>query len=282
MRNAVALGTFDGLHKGHLAVLELPQDYHKIALTFEQPPKAKKTDAGIMLLTTEEKCDRLRKMGFETVCLDFDEVKQIPAETFLQQVRERFHPAYLSCGFNYHFGHNGSGDTALLQRFCAQNGITLHICPPVKDEGRVISSSRIREYLSQGDIDHANRLLSAPFSYTARVAKGDGRGKTLGYPTINQRYPAELAPLKFGVYDTCVEVDGKRYRGITDIGTRPTYPVDYIISETFIRNFSADVYGRTITITPMRFLRPERKFNSAVELLQQITKDINTIEKKER
>ena len=277
MKNAVALGTFDGLHKGHLAVLDLPHNYHKIAITFKQPPKAHNANTSIMLLTTEEKCNRLINMGFEPVCLDFNEAKQIPAEDFLQQIKEQYDPAYISCGFNYRFGHNGLGDTELLQNFCTQSGIILNVCPPVTDGEEVISSSRIRNYLSNGEIESANRLLSEPFSFEARVSAGDGRGRTLGYPTINQRYPAELARIKFGVYATDIVIDGKLYHGITNIGTRPTFPVDYIVSETFIQDFSADVYGKMVKIILRRFLRAEKKFTGAEELALQIKKDIENI-----
>lgn len=281
MRNAVALGTFDGLHKGHLAVLDLPQNYHKIAITFKKPPKAQNADKGIMLLTTDDKCNRLKKMGFEPVCLDFNTAKQISAEDFLKQIKEQFDPAYISCGFNYRFGHNGLGDTELLQNFCTQSGIILNVCPPVTDGENAISSSRIRNHLFAGEIESANRLLSEPFSFTARVLAGDGRGRTIGFPTINQRYPIELAQIKFGVYTTDVEIDGRCYRGITNIGTRPTFPVDYIVSETFIQDFSADVYGKMVKIIPRKFLRAEKKFNSAEELVLQITKDIRTTKKEE-
>lgn len=278
MRNAISLGTFDGLHNGHLAVLRLPSDYNKIALTFKKPPKAHSSDSGIMLLTTEEKCNRLSSLGLEPVCLDFADVKQLPAKSFLEQIKNDYNPAYISCGFNYRFGHDGLGDTALLEQFCSQNGIILNICPPVEDDGGIISSSRIRNLLAEGKIEEANRLLSAPFSFTATVNKGDGRGRTLGFPTINQRYPETLIPIKFGVYSTEIEIDGKCYHGITDIGTRPTYPVDFIISETFIEDFSGDVYGKKVTITPKKFLREEKKFNSKEELLKQIKIDIKNKE----
>ena len=113
-----------------------------------------------------------------------------------------------------------------------------------------------------------------PFSFSAEVIKGDSRGRTIGFPTINQKYPQELVKIKFGVYKTKVLVDGKEFDGVTNIGLRPTFESDYVISETYIKNFSGDLYGKTVRIIPCKFLREEKKFSSLLELKNQIEKDI--------
>lgn len=277
MKNAIALGTFDGLHKGHLAVLTMPDCYNKIALTFVVPPKAVMSGEPQMLMTFAEKAKRLKKMGIKAVKLDFGEISTMSAEDFLESIKKDFNPTYISCGFNYRFGKGGKGDTSLLEAFCRKNNITFKVCAPVTEEGKTVSSSRIREYLKNGDVECANRFLSEPFFYETEVLHGDGRGKTLGFPTINQKYPENLTPLKFGVYRTEITVDNKKYTGLTDIGNRPTYPVDYIISETFIKDFSGDAYGKTVKVTPIKFLRPEIKFESFEELKEQLNKDIKLI-----
>lgn len=277
MKNAIALGTFDGLHKGHLAVLALPDCYNKIALTFEKPPKAVMTGIPQSLMTFEKKAQRMKEMGVEAVKLKFEEISHLSATEFLEKIQKEYSPAYISCGFNYHFGHGGVGNTLLLQKFCKDKGITLKVCDPVACDGETVSSSRIRELIKNGEIDKANKLLSEPFFYEAEVLHGDGRGKTLGFPTVNQRYPQDLTVPKFGVYKTQIDIDGKVYTGITDIGNRPTYPVDFVISETFIKGFTGDLYGKSIKITPIKFFREEKKFNSPEELKEQIQKDLDLI-----
>lgn len=140
--------------------------------------------------------------------------------------------------------------------------------------GEPVSSTRIREYLKNGEIEAANALLTFPFSFTAEVISGDRRGRTIGFPTVNQKYPSELIPLKFGVYKSKIIADGAEYEGITNIGIRPTFKTDYIISETYIIGFSGNLYGKCITTVPTRFVRGEVKFSSVDELKKQIEADI--------
>lgn len=274
MQNAVALGTFDGLHKGHISVLQIPEVYNKIALIFALPPKNIKKGVSELLLTPEEKVKKLEALGFDVKILNFREVQHLSPKEFLEYIKSEFSPKLISCGFNYRFGFKGEGDTAALAEFCGENGIILKIANAVLDNNEVISSSRIRDCLKNGKINEANRLLGYDFSFTAKVIKGDGRGRTLGFPTVNQRYPEALAPLKFGVYKTEIEIEDNIYKGITDIGVRPTFPVDYIISETFILDFSGDLYEKELKITFKDFLREEKKFSSVEELKKQIQNDL--------
>ncbi len=274
MRNAVALGTFDGLHKGHLAVLSVPDCYNKNALIFNIPPKCIKKGSIELLLPPEDKINRLEKMGFKVKGLDFSDVEHLSPTEFLEYIKKEFDPALISCGFNYRFGFEGKGDTEDLAEFCGENGIILKIANAVNDNGETISSSVIRKALREGDVAKANRLLGYDFSFSAPVIKGDGRGKTLGFPTINQVYPEMLCKPKFGVYKTEVLIDNKVYKGVTDIGNRPTYPLDYVISETFIKDFGGDLYGKKLKVTLKEFIRSEKKFSSKEELIIQIKKDI--------
>ena len=198
----------------------------------------------------------------------------MPAGDFLLFLKEKFSPEYISCGFNYRFGRDAAGDTALLRKFCDENGIFLNCREPVCADGEPVSSTRIRGLLEKGDIAGANRLTAVPFSYTAKVITGDRRGRTIGFPTINQKYPDELLPVRFGVYKSKVILDSGEYNGITNIGIRPTWQTDYIISETFIKDFSSDVYGKTVTVMPLKFVRGEVVFSSAEELKKQIQSDM--------
>ncbi len=277
MKNAVALGTFDGLHKGHLSVLNIPDSYNKIALIFSIPPKCIKKGTTELLLTPEEKQKRLEEMGFKVFSLNFNEVEHLSPKEFLEYIKTEFGPELISCGFNYRFGFKGEGDTLFLESFCRENGIKLNVSEPIRDNGDTISSSLIRHALRDGNILTANRLLGYGFYFESQVIHGDGRGKTLGFPTVNQKYPENLVPLKFGVYKTEVLIDNKKYKGITNIGHRPTFPLDYIISETFIKDFEGDLYGRSFKITFKEFLREEKKFSSAEELKTAVLSDIEKI-----
>lgn len=276
MKTAVALGTFDGLHIAHREVLNLPDGYKKVAVTFKIPPKMVIFGQNELLLSENDKCRYLKQFGIdEIISLDFNEVRNDSPESFLNYLKNEIGADYVTCGFNYRFGKNGVGDTALLSDYCNKNGIELRVSNPyLLPDGTPLSSSYIRSLLKDGQVEKANEFLYKPFGFTALVSKGDQRGRTIGFPTINQKYPTDLVKLRFGVYKTEVLVDGEKYDAITDIGVRPTYETDFIISETFIKNFSGDLYGKEITVTPIKFLRDEKKFNSLDELKEQIKKDL--------
>ena len=275
MKNALALGTFDGIHIAHKEVLNLPVDCKKIAVTFEKPPKMFLSGNYELIMSFEDKCQSLKSLGYdEIVDLDFFTIKDTEPEEFLSFLYENYNPTVISCGFNYRFGKNGKGDISLLKKFCQEKGIELNICKQVALEEQVISSSFVRDLLKSGEIEKANSLLLKPFSFSAEVIKGDRRGRTIGFPTINQKYPKDLVKIKFGVYKTKVLIDGKEFDGITNIGMRPTFESDYVISETHIKDFSGDLYGKTVTIVPYKFLREEKKFSNLNDLKNQIEKDI--------
>ncbi len=275
MKNAIALGTFDGLHTAHREVLNLPIGYKKIAVTFKTPPKMYFSGNYEMIMTFEEKCEALKSLGFHEICaLDFGEVKDTPLTEFLEKIFVKYTPSYISCGFDYRFGKGAEGNVDSLAKYCRQKGIKLNVCNEITYNNQTVSSSMIREFLKSGEIEKANSLLMTPFSFTSKVIEGQKRGRTIGFPTINQKYPEELVKLKFGVYKTKVLFDGKEYLGVTNIGIRPTFKSDYVISETYIKDFSGDLYGKNVKIVPLTFLRSEIKFNSAEELKRQIEKDI--------
>lgn len=275
MKIAIALGTFDGVHIAHRKVLDLPKDYKKIAVTFKKPPRMFFEKKAELIMNYEDKCKALKELGFDEVLpLDFEKVKDTEPYDFLELLWQKYSPSVISCGFNYRFGKNGLGDTELLSRFCEEKGITLKISDAVLSDGEVVSSSKIRKLLKSGNIEKANELLYKPFSFSAQVVGGDRRGRTIGFPTINQKYPENLVTLKFGVYKTKVLFDGKLYEGITNIGIRPTFESHYVISETYIKAFSGDLYSKTVVIEPVAFLREEKKFASLEELKKQINEDI--------
>ena len=274
-KTAIALGTFDGLHLGHIEVLNsiCKSELTPLALTFDTPPKMADGKRFDLILTPNEKKRLLLEKGVKTVTLDFSEVKNLSPEEFLLDITKKYNPALISCGFNFRFGKNASGDTELLKRFCSDNSIQCVISNPVLNNDEPISSTRIRDAIASGDMTLANKMLGRNFGFTAEVIHGDKRGRTIGFPTINQKYPEQLVTPRFGVYAGYVKVDDKIYRSVTNIGKRPTFEIDYIISETYIFDFDFDVYGKEVTLYLSSFLRDEVKFSGIDELKNTIIAD---------
>ena len=274
MKTAVSLGYFDGLHKGHRSVLDVNASYRRVAVTFKTSPKAELTGKNESLLTFKDRCEQLKSVGVDEVyALDFKEIRNMSPSEFFRFLIDKFNPSLINCGFNYRFGKNAEGNAEALKSFCKERGIELRVSAPVKRDEETVSSTYIKALIKGGDIQAANRLLLKPFSFENEVKNGDKRGRTIGFPTINQEYPKDLVIPKFGVYKTKVLFDNKEYIGITNIGKRPTYPSDYVISETNIQEFSGDLYGENVRICLLELLRGERKFNSLEELKNHIAED---------
>lgn len=278
MKNALCLGTFDGVHIGHREVLLKAKGYNSWAITFEIPPKAVLKGENELLMTLEDRKTAFKEGGISEVCvLDFNEVRDQSPLEFLENLLKRFEPSRICCGFNYRFGKNGQGDTELLKRFCNENDIEFCLCEPVSLGGELVSSSRIRGLLKEAKFQEAEALLGRPFSFEAEVIGGDKRGRTIGFPTANQEYPKELIALKRGAYKTKVIIDSTEFDSITNIGLRPTFETEKIMCETYIKNFNGDIYGKKMRLIPLSFLREEKRFSSLEELKKQIEKDISEI-----
>ena len=275
-KSAIAFGTFDGLHIGHISVLKAvtQSGYKPIAVTFEAPPKMKNKLE--LILSKEEKIASINKMGIETVVLNFDSVKNMSPKDFLEDIFRKYNPAVISVGFDFRFGKNALGDTKTVEKFCFEKGIECNICPPISVDGKIASSTEIRNSISKGEVERASAILERPFSFTGEIYHGDKRGRTIGFPTINIVYPENLVVPKFGVYLSQSEIDGKLYKSITNLGVRPTFKTDVPISETHIFDFDSEVYGKTATVSLLKFLREETRFNSLDELKEAIRCDIDS------
>lgn len=279
MKTAIVLGTFDGLHRGHLAVLAEALPYHSVAVTFSLPPKAVITGDYQMLMMPEDRKNRLKKLGIKQVEMqDFESVRSISAADYLENLYKKYNPSRIVCGFNYRFGKDAQGDTSVLADFCREKKIELCVVPPQCDGKTVISSTLIREYIKNGEMERASTMLYGGFSFTETVQHGDARGRTIGFPTANQAYPELLVKPKFGVYISRVTVDGKQYDAITNIGVRPTYKTDNITSETYIKDLGGDIYGKKVKTELLRFVRAEQKFNSLSELKSTIENDVKLLD----
>lgn len=279
MKTAIVLGTFDGLHLGHRAVLEKTKGFFGIAVTFDIPPKSFFTNEPQLLILPKERAARIKKLGINQVEMqNFEQVKSILPLDYLEMLKQKYNPSRIVCGFNYRFGLGATGDVNLIAEFCEQHGIEFVCVPPVQYGDSAISSTYIRNLIRNGDIQNAAKLIYGGFSFKATVQHGDARGRQLGFPTANQQYPSEMVIPKFGVYLSRVTIDGKQYKSITNIGVRPTYLTDTVGCETFIKDFSDEIYEKEIETELLKFIRPEKKFDSVEQLKQAILKDAKLLD----
>ena len=283
--SAIALGNFDGLHAGHRSVLKkacnysLDNNVRAIALIFNVHPKTYFGKRIGLLMTEKDKKYQIEKIGLLTETISFEEVRDFSAEDFVVKIlKEKFHAKAVFCGFNYHFGKGGAADAKDLERLCSENGIEVYINEETFVDGEKVNSSRLRELLSKGDVEKANKLMTQNFSYSFEVVHGQKRGRSMGFPTANQYFPPELVLPKFGVYVSSTEIDGKIYKSFTNIGSRPTFPEDDVRSETHIFDFDGDLYGKEIRVSLHKFIREEIKFSSPEELVKQLSQDKKTAE----
>lgn len=274
----IALGTFDGLHIGHKAVItsEKSEYERKIALMFKEHPQVtlKGKHPGI-LITPEKEAELLKSWGVEAEHIDFGEVSQLSPREFVEEILvKRYNARSLACGFNYRFGKGAQGDVKTLKALCAEKEIKLTVVDEVDYEGAPVSSTRIRNAITQGDMKSAKDMLGRFYSYDFEVRHGDERGRILGSPTINQFFMKDFCVAEFGVYASVTVVDGVKYPSVTNIGVRPTIEgVSEKRSETNIIGFEGDLYGKHPEVFVVEKIRGELKFNSLDELSAQIAID---------
>lgn len=272
--SSVALGMFDGLHIAHAAVFSAVMsnigDMTPVALTFDVNPKGSKK-----LLTKSAKLKIFEQFGAEELIeLPFNEIKSLSPEDFVNIIlAKKLKAKRVCCGFNYTFGKDKSGDAQTLRVLCEKQGIEVIVCEPVLDGETVISSTGIRDFLAQGDVKSAAKYLGRPFGYDYVVVHGQQRGRLMGTPTLNQHFPDDFFVPKFGVYASAVRYKGASYAGVTNIGVRPTVGSDFPLSETWIPDFSGDLYGETVEVFLLEYLRGEKKFSNMDMLRDAIKKD---------
>lgn len=281
LNTCVALGLFDGVHLGHRAVIEkavkaaLEKNLVPTAFTFSNGAVAVKGTKPI--ISDDDKCRRLKELGIENVCtVDFEDVRELsPTEFFEKILIERLGCRVIVCGYDFRFGKKALGDTQLLRELCAKNGTMLIVVDKVTVDGMVASSTAIREAVSRGEISLANTLLGYRLSYKNEILHGRQLGRKMDCPTVNQKLPGDVATPKFGVYLSEIEIDGTVYKGLTNIGVKPTVTdCTEPALETHILGFEGDAYGKEAILYPCKFLREEKKFSSIDELSAQIKNDI--------
>ncbi len=280
-KTALALGTFDGLHLGHQKVLKAThewglQGFIPSMLLFNcHPQKVIRGNAPPLLITEEEKINLIRKMGVQPLPIDFNEIRTLSPEDFVTEILiDRFNAGVVICGENFHFGKLGAGNSRILKELCKKHGIIYCQAENVYYENALVSATRIRECLQNGQVEKANAMLGRAFSYDFVVVEGNKIGKKyFGFPTINQHFPADFIELKHGVYASYTVVDGVTYPSVTNFGCHPTIGGDCVLSETCILGFDGDLYNQKINVNLLKFIRGEKKFDSKDELKNQIEKD---------
>ncbi len=278
---AVSLGVFDSMHIGHRAVISAACGIrHEEAkgpfltscvLSLSGVPKA-----GARLTSDEDEQALCVTLGVdEWLSLPFSYVKDLSPEAFVQDILcERLHARVVCCGYNYRFGKDAEGDAALLEQLCKPLGIRVIVLPAIEIGGETVSASRIRSALEQGDMDTVSRLLGRPFTLRRTVDRGNRLGHSLGFPTINQPFDEGMAVPRFGVYASLAIVNGKQHFAVTNVGVHPTVGgVRRPQGETWIADFEGDLYGQEISVSLVRFLRDEQRFDNIEQLKAQISVD---------
>lgn len=282
----LCLGNFDGVHLAHRMLIrsavelrnrEFPRAvcgvfcFRGLSSDFlsENPPEH--------LSSERERLDLFRESGAEIAILaEFPTVRDLLPEDFAKAIlRDTCHCSAVACGFNHRFGKGGSGTPELLSKF-----LPVTVQPPISEGGECVSSSRIRALLKSGEPEQAAKLLARPYSIEGEVLHGKQLGRKLGFPTANVNFPPLALIPRYGVYLTDCVVDGVHRCGVTNVGIHPT--VDRTAQancETYLPDFTGELYGKTVKIAFLRFIRPERCFSSTPELREQIAKDVETARK---
>lgn len=279
----VALGNFDGVHRGHAelaraaAAIAAPLGAPTAALTFEPHPRSVfRPEQPVFRLTPPAiKTELLSKIGFATsFILPFDkEVAAITAEAFIDELLlGRLGARGLVCGYDFHFGRGRAGSPELLQARGAAEHVPVTVVPPFLVDGEPVSSTAIRLALEAGDVARAARLLGRPWFVRGSVAHGDKRGRDLGYPTANLHLPRDCR-LRYGIYAVRIRIDGIWRDGVASFGSRPTFDDGAPRLETFVFDFAGDLYGASVDVAFVAFLRGEEKFDDLPALIAQMDRD---------
>lgn len=282
------LGYFDGVHLGHQVLIRRAADIARErgsadtevgVWTFRSLPIKK----GGVLTDNDEKCALLKSHGVNFVTFaDFNELRAMDGEDFFnREIADRYSPMAVVCGYNYRFGRNAASDASDLSEFAAKRGILCEIVPDFTLDGQTVSSTAIRAQISAGEMEKAAALLGRNYSITSTVLHGHEIGRTIGHPTINQRIPENRAVPPHGVYACSAEfpdrISGKSVLrgGVCNIGSRPTVNSDEsdVTLETYIFDYSGDLYGADVKIEFLSRIRGERKFDDVDALKRQIDRD---------
>ena len=275
----LAIGVFDGVHVGHASLLAMAkkeaeaENVPLVVFTFEETPK---NEYSKHISSSSEKTLLLEKFGADMVYFaSFGACRDMTPEIFTNDVLVGlFRVKCVVCGYDFRFGANRSGDAACLTALLEKKGRNTVVVPPVYVGDEIVSSTLIRRCVSDGDMEKASRLLGYGYSFTLPVEEGNHIGRTMGFPTVNQRFPDyRLAP-SFGVYACECTFDGITMQGVADIGVKPTVTdKNEVICESHLFGSVGELYGKVVKTVLFKKLRSERKFSSLSELREAIAAD---------
>ena len=282
----MALGFFDGVHRGHQAVIQEAlncrvQGLRPTVFTYRIQHIIPERKGDFQWLNSED--DRVRMLDamgvYDVVQPTFEDFRDMAPEAFVEdflikQVRAKV----ICCGEDFRFGSHAAGNVETMKRLCEPYGVEVRVVEPVSLEGKRISSTRIRESIRRGQMPLAWKMMGRPYSLRFPVVSGNKIGRTLNFPTINQVYPDHFAIPRYGVYVSVTEVDGELYSSVTNVGMKPTVGSDRPLAETYIIGFSGSLYGMRVRVSLCHFIRQERKFESITELRDQIARDTKQAE----
>jgi riboflavin kinase/FMN adenylyltransferase len=283
VRPVVAIGNFDGVHRGHRSVIgtamERAQAAHRPAavLTFEPHPRTffSPDEPSFHLTSEAAKLRLLAATGLNgAILLNFNAaLAGLSAEEFVERILvDRLAITGAVIGFNFHFGKARRGTPDFLIAQGAHHGFSVDVMPPFQQQGRRVSSGAVRDALASGRVAEATELLGYPWFVTAQVVHGDKRGRTLGYPTANLRLGDDCG-LKHGIYAVRVGVGGARYDGVASFGRRPMFDTGVTLLEIFLFDFSGDLYGAALDVAFIGWIRPEMKFDNVDDLVRRMDQD---------
>ena len=285
-RSWLTIGSFDGVHLGHKQIiLSLVEGAKQagvpsVVVTFFPHPQfiLRGESRPYYLTLPEKRAQLLAELGVDFVfTYPFDQrISQLTAKEFISNLFEDFHFNDLLIGYDFALGKDREGDSSHLQIIGKELGYAVRVVPPHKVSGELVSSSRIRGLIREGDVRFANTLLGREFSINGCVIKGDNRGKTLGFATCNLEVHSEVVDIKPGVYASRGLVEGKLWRAVTNIGFRPTFGQDLSTPriEAHLLDFSGDLYGQDLELFFVDHLRDEMKFSEVDALIAQIEQDV--------
>lgn len=273
-KTAVALGSFDAMHKGHTEVIG---GAVKFARKHNVPAVVQLVEipCAVRVNTLEKRLQILERLGADVVVIEeFSEnFKSVSYQDFVSEfLANRYNAAAVFSGDNYRFGYKAEGDTEKLAVECKKYGIQVFVKTCVKLD-RIISSTEIRGLIREGKMEKVCEYMGRPFSISGEVVHGKALGRTIGFPTANINIPKGIAEPKDGVYLSKVIIDGMVFYGITNIGAKPTVDVDDKNIETFIKDYKGDLYGKNIEVQFLKRLRDIQRFDSLDELKKQLEKD---------
>ncbi|MCI5839172.1 MAG: bifunctional riboflavin kinase/FAD synthetase [Peptoniphilaceae bacterium] len=283
---AIALGNFDGLHRGHMSLMNetikisLENELVPSVLLFKENTRELLQQKGDYLTSLTDKINILVECGIKSfVLVKFDEkFSSLSRREFISKfLIERLNVKYIIVGEDYKFGHLAKGNVSYLKENEEYYGYKTKIVPLKNSDGHKINSTEIKSLIRSGKIKKANERLGRNYSISGTVIKGKQRGRTLGFPTANLNTDFNYTLPKNGVYFTKIIIENKSYYGLTDIGNNPTFENKEKKIETFIVDFNSDIYAKKITIQFLEFMRNDYEFESADKLVEQMNKDLNNV-----